>query len=55
MYLYTGKFVEMGQDSSMIGGIGNKSVIMKTLEQFFVKFAQVIPDKLANVKRADKT
>jgi len=55
MYLYNGKFVEMGKDSSMIGGIGNKSVIMKTLEQFFIKFDQVIPDKLANVKRADKT
>lgn len=54
MYLYNGKFVEMGKDNSMIGGIGNKSVIMKSLDQFFVKFDQVIPEKLAHVKRMEK-
>jgi len=54
LYLYNGKFVELGKDNSMIGGIGNKSVIMKALDQFFVKFDEAIPGKLANVKRMDK-
>lgn len=54
LYLYNGKFVEEGKSSSMIGPVGNKSVIMKSLEQFFVKFDQTIPDKLAKVKRMDK-
>ena len=28
-YLYNGKFTEKASDSTMIGGIGNKSVAMK--------------------------
>lgn len=54
LYLYNGKFIEMGQDNSMIGGIGNKSVIMKTLDQVFDKFDMVIPEKLVNVKHTEK-
>lgn len=54
LYLYNGKFVEMAQDNSMIGGIGNKSVIMKSLDLVFDKFALIIPEKLANVKRMEK-
>jgi hypothetical protein len=54
MYLYNGKFVEMAQDNSMIGGIGNKSVIMKALDQIFDKFDMIIPEKLVNVKHTDK-
>lgn len=44
----------MGQDNTMVGGIGNKSVIMKALDQFLVKFDDTIPAKLVTVKRADK-
>ena len=54
LYLYNGKFVEMAQDNSMIGGIGNKSVIMKALDQVFEKFDLMIPEKLSTVKRIDK-
>ena len=50
LYVYNGKFVEMGQDNSMIGGIGNKSVIMKALDQVFDKFGMVIPDKISATK-----
>ncbi len=46
--------VEMAQDNTMIGGIGNKSVIMKSLDLVFDKFALIIPEKLANVKRMEK-
>lgn len=53
LYLYNGKFVEMGQENSMLG-IGNKSVIMKALDLAFDKFDQVIPEKLANVKHSEK-
>lgn len=53
LYLYNGKFVEMSQDNSMIGGIGNKSVIMKALDQAFEKFDLIIPEKLSNVKHID--
>ena len=51
LYLYNGKFVEMGQDNTMIGALGNKSVSMKALDQFFSKFDAVVPEKFANVKR----
>ena len=51
LYLYNGKFVEMGQDNTMIGALGNKSVSMKALDQFFSKFDTVVPEKFANVKR----
>lgn len=54
LYLYNGKFVEMAQDNSMIGGIGNKSVIIKALDQVFGKFDLIIPEKLATVKRMEK-
>lgn len=54
LYLYNGKFVEMAQDNSMIGGIGNKSVIIKALDQVFGKFDLIIPEKLATVKRLEK-
>ena len=53
LYLYNGKFVEMGQDNTMIGALGNKSVSMKALDQFFSKFDVVVPEKFANVKRLD--
>ena len=32
-YLYNGKFTEKASDSTMIGGIGNKSVAMKALNK----------------------
>ena len=54
LYLYNGKFVEMAQDNSMIGGIGNKSVIIKALDKVFGKFDLIIPEKLATVKRMEK-
>lgn len=54
IYLYNGKFVELAQDNTMIGAIGNKSVSMKALDQIFSKFDPVVPDKFANVKRVEK-
>lgn len=54
IYLYNGKFVEMAQDNTMIGGIGNKSVIMKALDKAFDKFDLLIPEKMVNVQRIDK-
>ena len=54
LYLYNGKFVKMAQDNSMIGGISNKSVIMKALDQVFGKFDLIITEKRANVKHVDK-
>lgn len=32
-YLYNGKFTEIAKDSSMIGGIGNKSVSIEAIEK----------------------
>jgi hypothetical protein len=32
-YIYNGKFTSFASDSSMIGGIGNKSVSLKALEK----------------------
>ncbi len=45
-YLYTGKFTEKASDSSMIGGIGNKSVALKALDSAGEKILSVIQVRL---------
>jgi hypothetical protein len=53
-YLYVGKFTEKASDSTMIGGIGNKSVAMKALDNVGQKIASVIDVRLPKVKAAAK-
>lgn len=45
-YLYNGKFTEFARDSSMIGGIGNKSVSLKALDLVIEKMNPVITTRL---------
>lgn len=45
-YLYNGKFTEFASDSSMIGGVGNKSVALKALDQVIQKMNPVINTRL---------
>lgn len=51
-YLYTGKFTEKASDSSMIGGIGNKSVALKALGSAGEKILSEIQVRLPKT-RAD--
>lgn len=53
-YLYVGKFTEKASDSTMIGGIGNKSVAMKVLDNVGQKIASVIDVRLPKVKAVAK-
>jgi len=46
VYLYNGKFTELAKDSSAIGGIGNKSVAFKALNNTLEKMNQVIAARL---------
>jgi len=45
-YLYNGKFTEFASDSSMIGGIGNKSVSITALDKVIEKMNAVIKVRL---------
>jgi hypothetical protein len=45
-YLYNGKFTEKMSDSSMIGGIGNKSVSLSALDKVIFKMNAVIQTRL---------
>ena len=45
-YLYNGKFTEFASDSSMIGGVGNKSVALKALDMVIEKMNAVISVRL---------
>lgn len=45
-YLYNGKFTEFASDSSMIGGIGNKSVSLIALDKVIEKMNAVIKVRL---------
>jgi hypothetical protein len=45
-YLYNGKFTEKASDSTMIGGIGNKSVALKALAKIDQQIASVIEVRL---------
>lgn len=49
-YLYNGKFTEKASDSSMIGGIGNKSVAMKALNKINEQIASVLAVRLPEEK-----
>ena len=46
VYLYNGKFTELAKDSSAIGGIGNKSVAMKAMDNTLDKMNSVIAARL---------
>ncbi|MEN6385003.1 MAG: hypothetical protein ABFD79_07365 [Phycisphaerales bacterium] len=45
-YIYNGKFTEFVSDSSMIGGIGNKSVSMSALDKVIFKMNTIIEARL---------
>lgn len=49
-YLYNGKFTEKASDSSMLGGIGNKSVALKALGNVNEQVASVISTRLPETK-----
>lgn len=49
-YLYNGKFTEKASSSSMIGGIGNKSVALKALDTVNTQIASVIETRLPQTK-----
>ena len=49
-YIYTGKFTEKASDSSMIGGIGNKSVALQALGSAGEKILGVIQARLPKTK-----
>lgn len=49
-YLYNGKFTEKASDSSMIGGVGNKSVAMKALAKVNEQIASVLAVRLPEEK-----
>ncbi len=49
-YIYSGKFTEKASDSSMIGGIGNKSVALKALGSAGDKILGVIQARLPKTK-----
>lgn len=51
-YLYVGKYTEKASDSTMIGGIGNKSVALKALNTVGQKIAAVIDVRLPKEKAA---
>lgn len=45
-YLYNGKFTEFASDSTMLGGIGNKSVSLTALDKVIEKINAVIKVRL---------
>ena len=49
-YLYVGKFAEKASDSTAIGGIGNKSVAIKALDNVGQKIASIIDVRLPKTK-----
>lgn len=49
-YLYNGKFTEKASDSTMIGGIGNKSVAMKALNKINEQITSVLTVRLPEEK-----
>lgn len=51
-YLYVGKYTEKASDSTMIGGIGNKSVALKAIGNVGQKIAAVIDVRLPKAKTA---
>lgn len=53
-YLYNGKFTEFARDSSMIGGIGNKSVSLKALDLVIEKMNPVVATRLPLTRPEEK-
>lgn len=53
-YLYNGKFTEFASDSTMIGGIGNKSVSLVALDKTIEKMNAVISTRLPLEKAVTK-
>lgn len=49
-YIYNGKFTEIAKDSSMIGGIGNKSVSLEAIEKVNEKVLSIIDVRLPKTK-----
>ena len=49
-YLYNGKFTEKASDSTVIGGIGNKSVSLKALDSAGEKMLKEIKERLPKTK-----
>ncbi len=45
-YLYTGKLVEKGEDSTIIGGLGNKSSVMDALKKANVRIQAILESRL---------
>ncbi len=45
-YLYNGKFVEKGEKSTALGGLGNKGVVLKALEKVNEQIAVVLETRL---------
>lgn len=50
-YLYNGKFTEVAKDSSMVGGIGNKSVALKALDKVSEEMSAIIDVRLPKEKQ----
>lgn len=49
-YLYNGKFVEKGEDSTVVGGLGNKGVALKAVEKANQQMGIVIDSRLPKTK-----
>lgn len=49
-YLYNGKFVEKGEDSTSFGGLGNKGVVLKALEKANQQMGIVLESRLPETK-----
>lgn len=49
-YLYSGRFTEVAKDSSMLGGIGNKSVALKSVVSVNEQIASVLSARLPKDK-----
>lgn len=49
-YLYNGKFVEKGEDSTTIGGLGNKGVALKAMEKANQQMGIVLEARLPETK-----
>lgn len=49
-YLYNGKFVEKGEDSTVIGGLGNKGSAMKALDRANLQMKTVLAARLPITK-----
>ncbi len=51
-YIYTGKYTEKASDSTMVGGIGNKSVALKAIDNVGEKLLIEIQNRLPKTKTA---